>query len=60
MLLLIRLVTRVDIGVEEKEVEQDEEKGEDEDEEKQVATYARQDRQRQTICDYIMADFAKR
>ena len=58
MLLLIRLVTRVTLGADEEEAEDAKDENAEVDEELEL--YTRQDRQRQIICDYIMADFPNR
>jgi symplekin len=61
MLLIVRMITRVTEPPEEKETDiENVEEGKEGEEGGEVDFYARQDRLRQVLCDYIMADFPSR
>lgn len=63
MLLIVRMVTRVTAPPqleEEKHMDDDTKTVEDDDAALELEFFARQDRLRQTLCDYIMSDFSAR
>lgn len=62
MLLIVRMVTRVALPEleDEKRIDEDTRTVEDDDMALESDLFARQDRLRQTLCDYIMTDFSAR
>jgi symplekin len=61
MLLIVRMVTRVAIPpVDEEDIDRDAMKEQTEDDALESDFYSRQDKLRQTLCDYIMMDFPAR
>ncbi|KAF9221332.1 hypothetical protein BS17DRAFT_785211 [Gyrodon lividus] len=58
MLLIIRMITRV--AEPEAEIPQNEDEFKEKDDDKSIDFYTRQDKLRQTLCDYVMADFPSR
>jgi symplekin len=61
MLLIVRMITRVAVPAPNEEVgDEDTKKERAEDDALECDFYARQDRLRQTLCEYIMSDFPAR